>query len=82
MAPILVTNEKRLIVLNKIRADKDILFGAFSKKLDKTMKNDKWKEIHSLAQSVGLVKGDKEWTYMRDVMWPNMRKSTMVSMYI
>jgi hypothetical protein len=31
-----------------------------------------------VGKSCGAFNG-KEWTYIRDVLWPNLRKTTMVS---
>ncbi|XP_069697422.1 uncharacterized protein [Periplaneta americana] len=77
MAPFQITNEKKIVVLTKIREEKDILFGGFSDKITKSVKIEKWKEIHNLAQSIELVKNEKDWTYTRDVLWPNIKRSTM-----
>ena len=82
MAPFQVINEKKIAVLTMIREEKEILFGSFSEKLTKATKIEKWREVHNLAQSIGLVKIEKEWTYTRDVLWPNIKRSTMVSFNI
>jgi hypothetical protein len=41
----------KLCILNKIKENKRVLFGA-------------WKEINDYALSLGLVPSNKEWTYM------------------
>ena len=61
-----------------MRRRKSILFGAFSEKIKKEDKVRLWKEVFNIAQSFGLF-GGKEWTYVRDVYWPNVKKGTMVS---
>ena len=76
-------NKRRLqlCVLEKVKRCKDILFGAFSEKLTKGDKNAAWKEILDYAQSLGLIVG-KDPQYMRDTWWPNIRKTTMVSVQL
>lgn len=70
---------KQLSVLRKILEEKEILFGAFSTTITKTLKQSKWCEIRDLCVSCGLITHDKDWTYIRDTTWPNIRKGTMVS---
>lgn len=65
--------------LNKLKDNKDILFGAFSDKLKKQDKVEKWKEMAVLAQSICLAPADKDWTYIRDTVWQNLKKTAMVS---
>lgn len=69
----------KLELLKSIRDEKDSLFGCFSKTLTKQIKNEKWKEIHKKAQSLGIVSYEKDYTYTRDTVWQNIRKTTMVS---
>ncbi|XP_039299969.1 uncharacterized protein LOC111045589 isoform X2 [Nilaparvata lugens] len=67
----------KILVLQQIREKKAVLFGKFSDEVCKAQKIDAWKEIHSLALGMGVVGPDKQWTYTRDVLWQNARKSTM-----
>ena len=69
----------KMSVLARIKADKGILFGAFSQHVTKIAKIERWKLIYNHAQSLGLVPPTKDWTYVRDVWWPNVKKATMVS---
>jgi hypothetical protein len=69
----------KLCVLNKIKENKRVLFGAFCDTLSKADKCKAWKEINDYALSLGLVPANKEWTYIRDVWWPNVRKCCTVS---
>lgn len=66
--------------LKKIREHKDLLFGAFSEKVTKQDKVGKWKELAILAQSICLIPAGKEWTYVRDTLWQNLKKTAMVSL--
>ena len=45
----------KLAVLQKIKQDKSVLFGAFSNDLTKSVKSEKWKEVTDLAESLGLI---------------------------
>jgi hypothetical protein len=74
----MVPKESKLFILQEIEKLKGILFGAFSKKLKKQDKVAMWQEIYEVGKSCGAFNG-KEWTYIRDVFWPNLRKTTMVS---
>ncbi|XP_063235645.1 uncharacterized protein LOC134538339 [Bacillus rossius redtenbacheri] len=67
----------KILILQEIRDKKETLFGPFSCTLTKEMKTSCWKEIHTQCGSLGLVAADKEWTYTRDVLWQNLKKSTM-----
>lgn len=71
--------ERKMQFLNKIKENKHILFGAFSEKLKKQNKVEKWKEMSLLAHSICLVPADKDWTYVRDTVWQNLKKTAMVS---
>ncbi|XP_063219058.1 uncharacterized protein LOC134529167 [Bacillus rossius redtenbacheri] len=67
----------KIILLNKIKDSRDILFGAFSDKLTKQNKMSAWQEIRDFAASLGVISENKDWTYVRDVVWQNLKKSTM-----
>lgn len=71
--------ERKMQFLNKIKENKQILFGAFSEKLRKQDKIEKWKEMAMVAQSICLLPADKDWTYVRDTIWQNLKKTAMVS---
>ncbi|KAL1498395.1 hypothetical protein ABEB36_009202 [Hypothenemus hampei] len=70
--------ERKMQFLTKIRENKDILFGAFSEKLRKQDKIEKWKEMAMVAQSICLLPADKDWTYVRDTIWQNLKKTAML----
>ncbi|KAJ3655792.1 hypothetical protein Zmor_014905 [Zophobas morio] len=46
-------------------------------KRDEQRKLKMWKLIYNHAQSLGLVPPTKDWTYVRDVWWLNVKKATM-----
>jgi len=70
-------NVKEVAILQKIKEEKDILFGAFSNKQMKEDKTKKWQKVTELAQSLDIAAG-KNWQYERDTVWGNWRKRTMV----
>lgn len=59
--------------------EKKILFGAPSNEITKEMKINAWKEINEYVKSIGVFSQNKDWTYLRDVWWLNVRKLTTVS---
>lgn len=79
MASKQVILERKMQFLQKVKENREILFGAFSDRLKKTDKVEKWKELANVAKSVCLMPSDKDWTYARDTLWQNMKKITMVS---
>jgi hypothetical protein len=54
------------------------MFDAFTGSVKKQDKVAMWPEIYEVEKSCGAFNG-KEWTYIRDIFWPNIRKTTMVS---
>ncbi|KAI5723864.1 hypothetical protein M8J76_011996 [Diaphorina citri] len=67
---------EKILVLEKIEEAKHILFGKFNPTLTRQTKQDKWKEVFGKCQMLGLFL-DKEFTYLRDVFFPNLKKTTM-----
>jgi hypothetical protein len=74
----MVSKESKLFISQEIEKRKGVLFGAFSESLKKQDKVAMWQEVYEVGKSCGAFDG-KEWTYIRDVFWPNVRKTTMVS---
>lgn len=74
MAPV-----HKITVLGMIRESKDILFGKFTSKLTKSDKVAEWKKITDTCQALGLVPTNKDYGYVRDTFWPNLKKTTVVS---
>lgn len=72
-------NLKKISFLRKILENKDILFGKFSGSLTQNDKQKKWEEIREFAVSIGLITNDKNYTFVRNNTWGNIRKATMVS---
>lgn len=72
-------NDNKITVLQLIRDKKDILFGAFTDKLSKDKKIEEWKIILSTCQSLGLVPPGKDYAYVRDTFYSNLKRSTLVS---
>ena len=58
-----------------IKEEKEILFGAFSDKVTKELKINKWTNICEKAKSLGLVAAGKKFPYIRDTFWPNIKNS-------
>ncbi|KAJ8892071.1 hypothetical protein PR048_004647 [Dryococelus australis] len=69
----------KVAVRQKIKENKNILFGAFSDKLSKNDKQVVWTYVSNLAHSLGLLPQEKGWEYVRVVLWQNWKKVIMVS---
>lgn len=79
MPPKFEDSGKKLL-LQKVLANKDVLFGNFdeSKGRTKQTRIDAWNEIHKDLSALGYPVG-KDGKYIRDTTFQNIRKSTMVS---
>lgn len=75
------TKEVKMFVLQQILEKKNILFGQFSDRLNKVQKQDVWKEVFESCRCLNAFPG-KEYTYLRDTFYQNLRKNTMVSLNI
>jgi len=56
-----------------------MLFGAFTASLTKEVKGEMWKEIVDECERFHGFKVGKDWQYVRDTIWPNIRNYTVVS---
>lgn len=61
--------------LKSILERKDNLFGAFSPILTKDSKSEKWKEMHAVAKSLNIISDERNWRYIWDTVWPNIKKN-------
>ncbi|KAJ9581681.1 hypothetical protein L9F63_023145 [Diploptera punctata] len=64
--------------LRKILENRNILFGTFSPTVTKEIKKTLWREIRDYAVEIGVVTNDKDYSYVRDTTWPNMKSRTML----
>lgn len=59
-----------------INERKEVLFGKFndSRGITKTTKKEAWIDIHEKLMSldINLIPPNKDWSYLRDVVWRNM----------
>jgi len=70
-------NLKNLNFLRKMFELKSELFGAYSATVTKETKKNAWTAVRDYAVSIGLITSDKDYTYVRDTTWTNLRKRTM-----
>lgn len=70
----------KVLLLKKILAAKEILFGKFdeSKGHTKQSRLAAWDEIHEQLSSLGFPVG-KDCKYVRDTTFANLKKRTLVS---
>lgn len=64
-----------------LRDRKEILFGKFSEKLTHDKKVSEWKTITDILYPQNIIK-DKNWKYVRDVLWQNLKRTTKVGLII
>lgn len=67
----------KIIVLREICDAKDTLFGPFSSERTVQMKCKIWTNIVEKAKSLGLVATCKDYKYMRDVFWQNIKRQSL-----
>ncbi|KAF2901498.1 hypothetical protein ILUMI_04681 [Ignelater luminosus] len=67
----------KITILTRIRENKEMLFGKFSKKLTKEDKDKQWEEIIDEAKSSGVIGGAKSCTYLHNTTWQNWRKRAL-----
>lgn len=70
---------KHLSFLQKLKEKKEVLFGKFSDTLNRGVKQEEWEEVRKFCIAIGLVTVDKDFSYVRNNTWGNLRKKTMVS---
>ncbi|CAH1115164.1 unnamed protein product [Psylliodes chrysocephalus] len=64
-------------LLRKILELKNEHFGQFSTTITKESRITAWINVRDYAVSIGLIGRDKEFCYVRDATWPNLRSRTM-----
>ncbi len=73
------STEQKLYLLSIIRDKKDILWGSFDNTNSRALKRQAWTDIFSAAVSIGFpMPKNADYTYIRDVFWPNIRRPVMV----
>lgn len=71
------TNEKELFLIN-VRDKKDILFGKFSDSITREKKMESWRSIVQVLRHHNVrLAFEKEASYFRDSVWPNMKRYTL-----
>ena len=75
--------QQKLYIASKINEKKDILFASFSSAVTSEAKAEAWKAIFEDCLSRGVpFPAEKDFTYMRDTLWPNMKNSVVVCGFI
>lgn len=73
-------NDEKIVFVQLINDSKDVLFGKYddSKNITKETKKKHWFEISEELDSIGiqLIPKDKDFTYLRDVVWRNLLSTT------
>lgn len=67
--------DKKMMILSIIKEKKELLFGNTSTKADKM---NEWQNIYFKCLALGLVREGKDYTYVRDVFWQNLKRTALV----
>lgn len=77
------TAEQKIFILEKINERKKVLFGSFNGSVSLSDKKRCWQEIYDAGASIGIPFPPKtSYQHIRDVFWPNQRRTTMVLILI
>lgn len=71
--------DAKKVILDKISDYAGLLFSNQETSGYNMTRHQAWQEVHGIAIALGTYSPHKNWTYMRDVVWQNLRKSTLVS---
>ena len=72
-----MNNTEKLLFLNLVKEKKDIIFGKFSDEITRETKLQAWKDIVEQLKVYVKLAADKEVSYFRDTVWPNLKRYTM-----
>lgn len=78
-------SEKRahkMTILKKIKINKNILFCKPKNQTTKLALIKSWQRIHELSAQLGLIPQDKDWKYTRYAFWPNVKRTTLVRIFL
>uniref|UniRef100_A0A8D8ZXA8 Regulatory protein zeste n=1 Tax=Cacopsylla melanoneura TaxID=428564 RepID=A0A8D8ZXA8_9HEMI len=70
-------NANKMLVLERILENKELLLGQFSSTVSHITKERAWADILEVAQSVGLAGHARDWTFARDKLWGSWKSRTM-----
>uniref|UniRef100_T1GAM1 Regulatory protein zeste n=1 Tax=Megaselia scalaris TaxID=36166 RepID=T1GAM1_MEGSC len=69
--------DSKKVLLDKILEHSTILFNSQEFARNNGARQKAWQQIHATALEIGCYPSSKNWTYLRDVVWQNLRKSTL-----
>uniref|UniRef100_A0A8D8M2Z9 Regulatory protein zeste n=1 Tax=Cacopsylla melanoneura TaxID=428564 RepID=A0A8D8M2Z9_9HEMI len=70
-----IQNANKMLVLERILENKELLLGQFSSTVSHITKERAWADILEVAQSVGLAGHARDWTFARDKLWGSWKSS-------
>lgn len=71
-----------MMILSIIKEKKELLFGTTSNTRTKIDKMNEWQNIYLKCLALGLVREGKDYTYVRDVFWQNLKRTALVKYII
>uniref|UniRef100_A0A915IA99 Regulatory protein zeste n=1 Tax=Romanomermis culicivorax TaxID=13658 RepID=A0A915IA99_ROMCU len=72
------TIEQKLLILQQIYDRKNILFAKFDEKVTADNKQKNWQHVKDFIDSLGVTMINKQWDYVCDAWWPNIKRATIL----
>ena len=73
-----MNNTEKLLFFNLVKEKKDVIFRKFSDQITQETKLQAWKDIVEQLKVYNVkLAVDKEVSYFRDTVWPNLKRYTM-----
>lgn len=73
-----VRKSSKYAIVQKIHEFREILFGNVSSGATRYVKDNAWISIRDFAVSIGYMPPDRDYKFMRNVFWQNMKRTTQV----
>uniref|UniRef100_A0A915L8W4 Regulatory protein zeste n=1 Tax=Romanomermis culicivorax TaxID=13658 RepID=A0A915L8W4_ROMCU len=72
------TIEQKLLILQQIYDRKNILFAKFDEKVTADDQQKNWQHVKDFIDSLGVTMVNKQWDYVRDAWWQNIKRVTIL----
>lgn len=74
-----LTQPHKLFIIQKVNELKSTLFGAHSTTITSESKAAAWAKIYNECRANGIpIPQDKDYSYLRDVVWSNIKRAVIV----
>lgn len=75
----IIRKNSKLAIIQRIHQLRDILFGDVSSGATRHSKDHAWRCVRDFAVSIGYMPPDRDYKFMRNVFWQNMKRTTTVN---